>query len=96
MAYRAEETGQRGVLQSCYRRCLEVADELGALSLAVPAIATGTYGFPSDQAAGIAIATIRSTPTSVRRIRIVAFDEPTHTALANALNKAESSETRLG
>ncbi|MFF0637999.1 macro domain-containing protein [Nocardia sp. NPDC004151] len=82
------------ILQSCYRRCLEVADELGALSLALPAIATGTYGFPADQAAGIAIATIRSTPTSVRHIRMVAFDEPTYTALTNALNQAESSETR--
>ncbi|MEU1210860.1 macro domain-containing protein [Nocardia sp. NPDC005825] len=73
-------------------RCLEVADELGALSLALPTIATGAYGFPSGQAARIAIATIRS-PASVRRIRMVAFDESTHTALTNALNQAESSKT---
>src|SRR6185295_7761725 len=57
--------GEADVLASCYRRCLEVADELGARSIAVPAIATGVYGFPADQAARIAVETIRATPTEV-------------------------------
>ncbi|MET7305340.1 macro domain-containing protein [Embleya sp. NPDC005575] len=39
------------VLASCYRRCLQVADELGARSVAFPAIATGLYGFPAEEAA---------------------------------------------
>lgn len=67
--------GEADVLASCYRRSLQVADELGARSVAFPAIATGVYGFPADQAARIAVATIRSTATNVQRVRLVAFDE---------------------
>lgn len=77
--------GEPEVLASCYRRCLEVADELGARSIAFPAIATGIYGFPPDQAARIAVSTIRATPTAVARVRLVAFDEPTRRLLAAAL-----------
>ncbi len=79
--------GEADVLASCYRRCLEVADELGALSVAFPAIATGIYGFPAEQAARIAVATVRSTPTNVTRIRLVAFDESTRDLLATELER---------
>jgi len=68
--------GEADILASCYRRSLEVADGLRARSVALPAIATGVYGFPPEQAAQIAVRTIRSTPTSVERVRLVAFDEP--------------------
>lgn len=78
-------SGEADVLASCYRRSLQVADELGARSIAFPAIATGRYGFPSKQAAGIAVATIRSTPTRVERIRLVAFDDVTREHLQAAL-----------
>ncbi|WNV89480.1 O-acetyl-ADP-ribose deacetylase [Umezawaea sp. Da 62-37] len=67
--------GEAEVLASCYRRCLEVADGLGARTVAFPAIATGVYGFPPDQAARIAVATIGATPTDVDEVRLVAFDE---------------------
>ncbi len=77
--------GEPGILASCYRRCLEVADELGAQSIAFPAIATGVYGYPPDQAARIAIATIRSTPTRVGRVRLVAFDDETRDLLMASL-----------
>jgi O-acetyl-ADP-ribose deacetylase (regulator of RNase III) len=72
-------------LASCYRRCLEIADELGAASIAFPAISTGIYGFPPAQAAAIAVRTLRETPTRVRLIRLVAFDEATRDVLAAAL-----------
>jgi O-acetyl-ADP-ribose deacetylase len=49
------DAGEADVLASCYRRSLAVADELGVTSIAFPAIATGVYGFPSDQAARIAV-----------------------------------------
>ncbi len=78
--------GEAEVLASCYRRSLEVADQIGARSVAFPAIATGVYGFPPDRAARIAVATIRSTPPSVERIVLVAFDERTRTLLADALS----------
>jgi O-acetyl-ADP-ribose deacetylase len=75
------------VLASCYRRSLEVADELGARSIAFPAIATGIYGFPPRQAARIAVASIRSTPTSVEQVRLIAYDEPTGDLLRAALER---------
>lgn len=77
--------GEAEVLASCYRRTLAVADDIGARSIAIPAIATGVYGFPRDQAARIAVATIRSTPTRVERVRLVAFDAATHDLLKSAL-----------
>ena len=77
--------GEPAILASCYRRCLAVADELGASSIAFPAIATGIYGFPTEHAARIAVTTIRTTPTKVATIRLVAFDEQTRNLLATAL-----------
>ncbi len=74
------------VLASCYRRCLEIADELGAKSIAFPAIATGVYGFPADEAARIAVGTLRSSPTGVEEIRLVAFDQQAHDLLITALS----------
>jgi O-acetyl-ADP-ribose deacetylase (regulator of RNase III) len=69
------DAGEADLLASCYRRSLEVADGLGARTVAFPAISTGVYGYPKDEAAGIAVATLRSTPTSVEEVTLVAFDE---------------------
>ena len=80
------DQGEAGVLASCYRRSLEVADQLQARSVAFPAIATGVYGFPPDQAARIAVASIRSAPTAVERVRLVAFDENSFNLLTAALD----------
>jgi O-acetyl-ADP-ribose deacetylase (regulator of RNase III) len=66
--------GEPELLASCYRRSLERADEVGAGSVAFPAISTGVYRYPRDLAADVAFATIRSTPTAVKLIRLVAFD----------------------
>jgi len=62
------------LLASCYRRSLEVADTLGARTVAFPAISTGIYGFPRDRAARIAVATIKAAKTSVEEVRLIAFD----------------------
>ena len=70
-------SGEPELLASCYRRSLEVADELGAASVAFPAISTGAYGYPAGDAARIAVETLRSTPTSVELVRLVAFDART-------------------
>ncbi|GAB2942064.1 O-acetyl-ADP-ribose deacetylase [Micromonospora polyrhachis] len=79
--------GEAEILASCYRRSLAVADELRARSVAFPAIATGVYGFPPDQAAKIAISTIISTRTDVEKVRMVAFDESTRRLLAAATHR---------
>ena len=71
------DDGEDDALASCYRRSLEVADELGATSVAFPAISTGVYGFPKDRAAAIAVETIRSTDTSVADVVLCAFDAET-------------------
>ena len=65
------------LLASCYRRSLQVADQLGARSIAFPAISTGVYGFPRDRAARIAVATIRTATSAVEDVRLVAFDAMT-------------------
>jgi len=70
--------GEPELLASCYRRSLEVADRLGARTVAMPAISTGAYGYPMAEAARVAVETLRSTATSVELVRLVAFDSPTH------------------
>jgi O-acetyl-ADP-ribose deacetylase (regulator of RNase III) len=70
--------GEEELLASCYRRSLEIADQLGARSVAFPAISTGVYRFPKDLAARIAVDTIRSTPAAVELVRLVAFDAETY------------------
>jgi O-acetyl-ADP-ribose deacetylase len=79
--------GEDRLLASCYRRALEVADDLGARTVAFPAISTGIYGYPPAEAARVAVATIRSTPTAVERILLVAFDQATHDLLKAELGR---------
>jgi O-acetyl-ADP-ribose deacetylase len=75
--WRGGGEGEADVLASCYRRCLEVADELDVRSVAFPAISTGVYGYPRADAARIAIATLTGTTTAVDDVLLVAFDDET-------------------
>lgn len=63
----------RALLTSCYRRALEVADELGARSLAFPLVSAGIYGWPREDAVDAALDTLRGTDTAVEVARMVAF-----------------------
>lgn len=67
----------RALLESCYRRSLEVADELGVRSVAFPLVSAGIYGWPKGDAVACAVETIRGTPTQVEDVTIVVLDEPT-------------------
>ena len=67
----------RSLLTSCYRRVLEVADELDARTVAFPLISAGVYGWPRHDAIAAAIETISMAETRVGEVKIVAFD---HTA----------------
>ncbi|MFF9315432.1 O-acetyl-ADP-ribose deacetylase [Streptomyces sp. NPDC014748] len=73
------------LLASCHRESLRVADELGARTVAFPAISTGVYRWPMDDAARIAVETVRNTPTAVEEVRFVLFDERAHAAFAARL-----------
>ena len=69
--------GEADALASCYRRSLEVADELGARTVAFPAISTGIYGYPAEDAAAVAVASLRRASTEVEAVTLVAFDDRT-------------------
>ncbi|OBF09712.1 O-acetyl-ADP-ribose deacetylase [Mycobacterium sp. ACS4331] len=73
------------LLESCYRESLRVAAELGASTVAFPAISTGVYGWPMDDGARIAVETVRSVGSQVEEVRFVLFDERGHRAFAAAL-----------
>lgn len=67
-------------LASCYRESLRIADELGLRSIAFPAISTGSFGYPLDQAANVAIATLIAKLPMAKNIVIasmVLFDQET-------------------
>src|SRR6476661_8551270 len=59
------------LLASCYRESLRVADELGARTVAFPAVSAGIYGWPMDDAARIAVETVRATQTAVEEVTFV-------------------------
>ncbi|MFJ1968551.1 O-acetyl-ADP-ribose deacetylase [Streptomyces sp. NPDC087903] len=78
----SREEDRSALLASCYRESLGVADELGARTVAFPAVSAGIYGWPVEDAARIAVETVRATATSVEEVRFVLFDEQAYEAFA--------------
>lgn len=72
-------------LASCHTESLGVADELGALTVAFPAISTGVYGYPVQEASVVAIAAVRAAETSVELVRFVLFGRAAYEAFEQAL-----------
>jgi O-acetyl-ADP-ribose deacetylase len=67
-----------GLLADCYRHALDLAEEYGLVSVAFPAISTGVFGYPREEAARVALETVAARALelkSVRLIRFVLFDE---------------------
>lgn len=86
--WRGGSNGEPELLASCYRRSVELADGLGAATMAFPAISTGVYRYPRRDAAAIAVDTLRSLrPASVSSVLLVAFDAATHDLYAELLNR---------
>ncbi|HLI63627.1 MAG TPA: O-acetyl-ADP-ribose deacetylase [Terriglobales bacterium] len=75
--------GQRGeaeTLASCHRESIRLADELQLASIAFPAISTGAYRYPIEQAARVALSSVAGAlqkAKNVREVRFVLFDLPT-------------------
>ena len=84
--WRGGHQGEPELLASCYRESLARADEVGARSVAFPAISTGVYGYPAAPAAKIAVATVQSATTDVELIRFICFNNDAHTAYEAALS----------
>jgi O-acetyl-ADP-ribose deacetylase (regulator of RNase III) len=77
-----------GLLASCHTESLRVADEIGAKTVAFPAISTGVYGYPLDLAAPVAVAAVRDAATTVDLVRFVLFDEAALRAYRDAIGAA--------
>jgi len=75
----------RNLLLSCYVRALEVADELGARTVAFPLVSAGVYGWPKDDAIAAPLEVFRSSSTGVEEARLVAFDAETYELVRGAL-----------
>ncbi|GLZ54198.1 O-acetyl-ADP-ribose deacetylase [Actinomycetospora sp. NBRC 106378] len=80
----AKSKDRSGLLASAYRESLRVADELGARTVAFPAISAGVYGWPMDDAARIAVQTVATTRTAVEEVRFVLFGDDAYEAFTRA------------
>jgi O-acetyl-ADP-ribose deacetylase len=78
------------LLASCHTESLRVADELGARTVAFPAISTGVYGYPVHEAAPVAIGAVLGADTEVEEVRFVLFDLDAYAAFERALADAPS------
>src|SRR5690348_8787118 len=89
--YRDGRHGEPELLASCYRKCLELAEERAVATITFPAISTGVYGYPIDDAAGIALAEVaahlKKLETQVREAAFVLFGRAAFDAFAAALKK---------
>jgi O-acetyl-ADP-ribose deacetylase (regulator of RNase III) len=84
--WRGGTAGEPDLLASAYRASLAEAERVGARSVAFPAISTGIYGYPLDQATAIAVAAVQDWKgEAIDLVRFVCFDSPTYAAYENAL-----------
>jgi O-acetyl-ADP-ribose deacetylase (regulator of RNase III) len=86
--YRDGRHGEADLLESCYRTCMQMADEHQVRAISFPSISTGAYRYPLDEAARIAVGTVSrclEQETTVREAIFVLFDNVTYDAYARAL-----------
>jgi O-acetyl-ADP-ribose deacetylase (regulator of RNase III) len=91
--WRGGNDGEPDLLASCYATSLRLGAGKGCTTFAFPAISTGVYGYPADQAAEIAVSTIRETLADlpqIEKVILVAFDASSKTHLETALRRAQS------
>jgi O-acetyl-ADP-ribose deacetylase (regulator of RNase III) len=92
--WRGGSQGEAEALGACYKAVLECAGEIGARSVAIPAISTGAYGFPADAAARIAVESLAAATNDDRfeRLILVSFDRKNSAAVSNALQRLEAAQ----
>ena len=83
--------GTREQLHSCFTEALDVADEIGARTLAIPAVSAGVYGWPIEEVAETAVQAVLTAETKVELVRFVLFSEQIHAAFERALDAAQAS-----
>jgi O-acetyl-ADP-ribose deacetylase (regulator of RNase III) len=87
--YRDGRHGEPELLTSCYRTCLEMAEERGVETITFPAISTGVYGYPLAEAAEIAVREVKrhleQPAGKVRRVVLVLYGKPAFQAYADKL-----------
>ncbi len=87
--YRDGRHGEPDLLASCYRKCLEMAEERGVETISFPAISTGVYGYPLEEAAGTAVREVKAhlekPGTSLRTAIFVLFGKAAFDAYASQL-----------
>jgi len=91
--------GEPALLARCYRESLRLAAENGVDSIAFPAISCGVFGYPVEQAAPLAVATIREwlqTHERPRRVLLCCFDARMAQVYRNALESVDSEQEREG
>jgi O-acetyl-ADP-ribose deacetylase len=88
--------GEAETLASCHRESIRIADELQLASIAFPAISTGAYRYPVDQASQVAITSAAEAlekATHVRQVRFVLFDSQTFTQYTHAARALAASSS---
>ena len=83
----ADHEDRSHLLASCYSGALQVADELGARTVAFPAVSAGIYGWPIESAAEVAVSTVRRTSSQVEEARFVLFNDDAYNAFDRALSR---------
>ncbi|HTW67012.1 MAG TPA: macro domain-containing protein [Bryobacteraceae bacterium] len=98
--YRDGRHGEPEQLANCYRKCLDLAAQHGVRSISFPAISTGAYGYPLEEAATIALETIasclRSPDCPVKDVLLVLFDQGTYSVYARLAAKLPTSSGNAG
>jgi len=96
--YRDGRCGEPDQLAGCYRKCLELAEERSVRSISFPAISTGAYGYPAEEAAGIALETVAShlnrAESGVREVLFVLFDQGFYNLFKDAATRAQSNRIK--
>jgi O-acetyl-ADP-ribose deacetylase (regulator of RNase III) len=94
--YENGQCGEPEALRSCYRTCLDMAEERGATTISFPSISTGVYGYPVSEAARVALGEVarflREDAASVETAMLVLFDRDTYAAYDSALDALASRE----